>query len=222
MGSSPVSSPKPQYDPFTNNTVLAKPLQGSWAHNYKLDNITNMTNRIRAPVVALAFALIATLAVSTTVAYAFSPNLLEKIDVDLTESQVSAFEEAHELRESGADRDEVKTFLEESGVDEDTIKEVKEAVREVRHEMREAVHAALENDDYNAFLTAIIDTPLADAIDSEADFETFKTAHELKESGDREGAAELLTELGIEKPAGHGHRGGHCGEGGFGGPNSSE
>ena len=175
-----------------------------------------MTKRITSPIAA--FALIAVVAGTATTAYAFNPDMLEKIDVDLTEAQVSALDQAHELRESGADRGEVKTFLEENGIDEDTMKEVRDAVHEVRHEMREAVHTALENDDYSAFLTAIVDSPLADAIDSEADFETFKTAHELKASGDREGAMELMAELGIEKRAGHGHRGGH--RGGFGAPSS--
>jgi hypothetical protein len=179
-----------------------------------------MTKRITTPIAS--FALIVAFALTATSAYAFSPNLLEKIDVDLTESQVSAFEQVHELRESGAGRNEVRTFLRESGVDEDTMKEVRNAVREVHHEMRKAVHTALENDDYDAFLIAISDSSLAGAIDSETDFETFKAAHELRESGDHEGARELMAELGIEKPAGHGHRHGHRGghRGGFGGPSS--
>lgn len=167
-----------------------------------------------------AFALVAAFAVTSLSAYAFSPGLLEKVDVDLTESQISALEEAHQLRTDGADREDVKAFLGENGIDEDTMREVKNAVREVRHEMREAVHTALDSNDYGAFLTAIADTPIADAIESEADFETFKEAHELKESGDQEGAKALMAELGIEKPAGHKHKGGH--RGGFGGPNANQ
>lgn len=173
-----------------------------------------MIKRITTPVVA--FALIAVFAATATSAYAFSPNLLKKINVNLTEAQVSALEQARELRKSGADRGEVKMFLQDNGVDQDTMKEVRNTVRKVKHEMRKAVHTALENNDYNAFLTAIADSPLADAIDSEADFETFKAALELKKVGDYEGARELMAELGIEKPAYHGHGGGY--RGGFGGP----
>lgn len=152
---------------------------------------------------------VAAFAVTVTGASAFNSDLLDKIDVDLTDSQISALEEAHELRIDGADREEVKNYLEENGIDEDTMKEVREAVHEVRHESREALREAVENDDYDAFLTAITDTPLADAIDSESDFETFKEAHELRQAGDHEGAQELMAELGIEKPEGRGDRGGH-------------
>lgn len=174
-----------------------------------------MIKKITAPAATLAL-----VAVTATSAYAFSSDSLQKIGVDLTEAQVSAFEEAHELRESGADRAEVKTFLEESGIDENTIKEVGEATHEMRHDMPEAVRTALENNDYNAFLTAVADSPLADAINSEADFETFKAANELRKAGDHEGAQELMAKLGIEKPAGHDHKGGHRGE--FSAPSSQE
>jgi DNA-binding transcriptional MerR regulator len=155
----------------------------------------------------------AAFAVTATAASAFNPDMLEQIDVDLTDSQVSALEEAHELKTQGTDRKEVKTFLEENGVDTDTMKEIKEAGREYRDEQREEVQTALDNDDYEAFLAAIADSPLADAIESEADFETFKAAHELKEAGDHEAAKELMTELDIEHPEGHGRKGGHNGEG---------
>ena len=154
---------------------------------------------------------VAAFAVTATGVSAFNTDMLSKIDVDLTASQVSALEEAHELRVDGVDREEVKTFLEDAGIDEDTMKEIKEATREVRDTQREAVKTALDNDDYDAFLTASADSPLADAITSEADFATFKAAHELRASGDYEGAQELMSELGIEKPAGQGGRGGEMG-----------
>jgi len=151
---------------------------------------------------------VAAFAVTVTGASAFNSDMLSKIDVDLTDSQVSALEEVHEMRAAGADRDEVKTFLEDAGLDEGTMKEIKRATREVKQVQREAVHTALENDDYDAFQAAIANGPLADAIDSEADFETFKAAHELRAEGDREGASELMAELGIEKGEGRGHKGG--------------
>ena len=147
---------------------------------------------------------VAAFAVTVTGASAFNSDMLEKIDVDLSASQISALEEVHELRESGADRDEVKTFLEEAGLDEDTMKEIKTATRELREENREAIGLALENDDYEAFVSAIEDTPLAEAINSESDFETFKEAQDLRDSGEHEAARELMEELGVERPEGHG------------------
>lgn len=152
---------------------------------------------------------VAAFAVTATAASAFNADMLEHIDVELTDNQISALEEAHELRISGADREEVRAHLEEAGIDRSTMHEIMEATREVRDTQREAIKTALDNDDYDAFLTAIADSPLADAIDSEADFETFKEAHERKEAGDFNGAEELLAELGIERPIGHGHRDGH-------------
>jgi len=148
---------------------------------------------------------VAAFAITVTGASAFNSDMLSKIDVDLTSSQISALEEAHELRVSGADRDEVKVFLEDAGLDADTMKEIKDATRELRDEQRAAVESAIESNDYESFLTAIADSPLADAISSEADFETFKTANELMKSGDREEAQALMSDLGIEKLEGRGH-----------------
>ncbi len=162
---------------------------------------------------------VAAFAVTVTGASAFNSAMLEKIDIDLSDSQVSALEEAHEMRIDGADRDEVRDYLEESGIDQDTMGEIREAVHEARDISREAVQSALDDDDYDAFIIAIAGTPMADAIDSEADFETFKEAHELRQSGDHEGAAALMSELGIEKPEGHGGPGGQGGEMRGGGEN---
>lgn len=153
---------------------------------------------------------VAAFAVTVTGASAFNTDMLDKIDVDLSSTQIEALEAAHELRVSGADRAEVMEVLEDAGVDADTRQEIRAAAKEVRTETREAISEAVADQDYDAFVEAIEGTPLADAIDSEADFETFLEARELRQSGDREGAAELMAELGIEKPEGrgHGHRGG--------------
>ena len=164
-----------------------------------------MINQIMIPLAAFA--------ITATGVSAFNGDMLDKIDVDLSDSQVSALEVAYEMRTDGADRDEVKTYLEENGVTEDIMKEIKDATHEVRDAQREVVKSALDNNDYDAFIAAIADSPLADAITSEADFETFKAAHELRASGDHEGAQELMSELGVEKPAGHDGRGGEMGGG---------
>lgn len=167
----------------------------------------------------------AAFAVTVTGASAFSSDVLENLN--LTDSQISALEEAHELRTEGADRDEVQALLEDAGIDQDTMREVHEAMHEYRDEQRQVVDEALDADDYDAFLAAIEGSPLEDAINSEADFEIFKEAHELMQSGDREAAEELFDELGLERPQGFSGRGGHgphgCGEGGgFGSSNDDE
>ena len=152
---------------------------------------------------------VAAFAVTVTGASAFNPDMLEKLDVNLSDTQVAALEEVHELRMAGADREEIKTHLEDAGLDETTMKEIREAALNVRDEMRKVVNSALESDDFDAFVEAVAGTPLAEAITSETEFETFKAAHDLKESGDHEGARELMTELGIEKAAAHGGKDGH-------------
>ena len=165
---------------------------------------------------------VAAFAVTATAASAFNADLLDQIDVDLTDTQVSALEEAHELRQEGAEKTEVRAVLEDAGLDRDKIQEVRAAVREVKEARRAAVREAIENNDYEAFLEAVAGSPRAEVIDSEADFELLVEAHELRAAGDREGAREIMDELGLEKPEDHGHKGGMRGEGengrGFGSP----
>ena len=165
---------------------------------------------------------VAAFAVTATGASAFSAEMFEKLDINLSTEQVAALEEAHELRQAGADKSEVKEILEEAGLDRETMREIKEAAHSHRAEMRASIHEAIENGDYSAYLSLVEGTPRADLIDSEDDFEKLMEAHELREAGDREGAREIMSELGFEKPAGHRHgkQGGKQGgeQRGFGGP----
>lgn len=153
---------------------------------------------------------VAAFAVTATGASAFSGDLLNKLDLNLTNDQIAAFEEVHELKEAGADREEIREVFEEAGLDHDDLQEVREAVREYKQEMREAVKEAVEDNDYDAFLEAVEGTKMADKIDSEADFDRLVEAHELREAGDREGAREIMEELGFDKP-GKNHRDGKRG-----------
>jgi Tfp pilus assembly protein FimV len=139
-------------------------------------------------------------AVTATSVSAFNSDLLEQIDVDLTNGQVSALEEAHELRQAGADRDEIRAVLEEADLDRETLRDIREAMREHRQERRESIREAVADNDYDAFQDAAEGTRLGDAVDSEADFDLLREAHELREDGDREGAREILDELGLERP----------------------
>jgi hypothetical protein len=175
-----------------------------------------MFTKIAVPVAAFA--------VTVTAASAFNSDMLANLDIDLTDDQVSALEEAKEIRETA--HEEAQAVLEDAGLDEEKMHEIREAMHAERDAHREAVHAAIEANDYEAFLEAVDGGPMSEAIESEADFELLVEAHELRAEGDREGAQEIMSELGIERPEGmggegrgHGHggkRGGFGGERGFG------
>lgn len=160
---------------------------------------------------------VAAFAVTATSVSAFNTDMLDKIDVDLTSSQIAALEEVHDLRESGADRDEVKAVLEAADLDRDTLREIRDATREYKKGVRAEIMTAVEAEDYEAFLEAVEGTRLAGVIDTEAAFERFVEAHDLRDEGDKEGARAILDELGIERPdhdrKNHDRRGGGEGRG---------
>ncbi len=169
---------------------------------------------------------VAAFAVTVTGASAFNTDVLDKIDVDLTNAQIEVLEEAHELRQEGADKEEVQEMLEDAGLDKETMQEIREAAHEYRETIREAVWEALEDEDFDAYLEAVEDTSRVNQIDSEDEFELLVEAHELREAGDKEAAREIMDELGFEKPKHGKGKGGMRGQGprgdgegrGFGGP----
>lgn len=154
---------------------------------------------------------VAAFAVTVTGASAFSSEMLEKLDINLTNDQVIALEEAHELKIGGADRDEIKLILENAGLDKEVMKEIHKVSHAERAEHRKAIKAAIDSEDYEAYLEAVADTPRADLIDSESKFEKLVEAHQLREAGNHEAAKEIMEDLGFQKPAGHGFGGGHKG-----------
>ncbi len=146
---------------------------------------------------------IAAFAVRTTGVQAFHGTaVLDRADI--TTEQRTALEEAHELRQAG-DKSSARDLLVEAGVDETVLQSLREAARELRLEVKEAV----ANGDYDLFLTLIEDTPLADIITTEADFELFQEAQELREGGDKDAAREILDELGFDPREHHGKHRGH-------------
>jgi transcriptional regulator of met regulon len=149
---------------------------------------------------------IAAFAVTVTGASAFNSEVLEK--AGLNDEQVTAFEQAHELRKEG-DKEAAREVIMEAGIDMDTMHAVREAMQNHRQEMRSAIDEAVANEDYQAFLEAVEGSPIADIVTSEADFERFSEAHELREAGDKEAAHEIMEDLGFEPKEGHmkGHHG---------------
>ena len=152
------------------------------------------------------FIPIAALALSASTAAAFNEDILER--AGLSSSQIEAFSEARELKKAG-ERDAARDVLVEAGIDEETLREIRTALKEERREARSAIKEAIDAEDYNAFTAAVAGLPFSEKITSESDFEKLVQAHALKAAGDREAAAEIYAELGIEKKKfGHGkHRG---------------
>lgn len=140
---------------------------------------------------------VAAFAVTATGVYAQGPvtKILER--ANLTEEQRSALEVAHELREEG-NLDGARDVLMEAGFDEDTLLSIHRA----GHEVHEEIKAAIEAEDYDAFLVAVEGTPMADEIDTEDKFMQLVEAHQLREEGDFEAARTIMDELGL-KPRGH-------------------
>lgn len=138
------------------------------------------------------FVAVAAFVVTATGVHAFgSTELLVK--AGLSEDQVIAVQEAQELKATG-DMDAAKATLESAGITRETMQQIREVAKEAKQAVRDAVDA----NDYGAFVTAVADSPLADVITTEAEFDQFVEAHELKESGDRDGAKEILEDLGVD------------------------
>jgi len=145
------------------------------------------------------FVAVAAFAVTASGVHAFSSaELLTK--AGLSDDQVIAVQEAQELKATG-NVAQAQATLTSAGV----TKEVMRHIREVAKEAKQAVHAAVAANDYEAFVVAVADSPLADIITDQSDFDQFVEAHDLRESGDRDGAKELLTELGVDTKN-HGHK----------------
>jgi len=156
---------------------------------------------------------VAAFAVTVTGASAFNSDMLQELDINLTDTEISALEEAHEVRQES--REEAKEILEDAGIDQTRHQEIREAMHEARDEHRAAMHEVIEAGDYDAFLE-VADEKMLENIDSEADFDQLVEAQALREAGDHEGAKEIMEELGFERSDGGEHRGMH-GHGQFGG-----
>lgn len=127
----------------------------------------------------------------------------------LSAEQIDALEEARSLRVSGK-TDAARDVLVEAGIDETALANIHRAA----HEARQAMWAALQTGDFATFTEVIKGTPLADIVTTEADFELFREAHELRRSGAHEEAQEIFTDLGIPEMGGYqqgqGHRRPHA------------
>lgn len=139
---------------------------------------------------------VAAFAVTVTGAAAFSPDVLK--NAGLSETQIEAFVEARELVEAG-DREGAREVLVDAGIDMSIMNRIRTAWHEFRAEHRSEIMAAVEANDYEAFKEAIEGSPLADIINTEAEFDQFVEAHAYIEAGDREAAHEIFEGLGLAR-----------------------
>jgi DNA-binding transcriptional MerR regulator len=165
-----------------------------------------MIKKIMIPVAAFA--------VTATAVSAFNGDVLRQLDTDLTETQISTLEKVSALRQNGASRDEIKNALSEAGIDHDTMKEIRTAMHDQREKMHDAIESALETKDYEAFMLAVVGSPLAEIITSKEAFDKITEAHALKESGDHEAARAIMDELGMKRGMMMGNKDGMHGFGG--------
>lgn len=63
----------------------------------------------------------------------------------------------------------------------------------------EQVRTAVEANDFAAFQTAVVDTPLATKITSQEQFDKFVYMHTLMEEGKTDEAKAIATELGLSE-----------------------
>ena len=114
----------------------------------------------------------------------------------LSEHQRHAFEEARDLSKNG-DVQTARNVLLEAGIDGAVIERVRTVLSAEHRSHHAALKAATDANDYQAFLSVIAGTPLADIIVTPEDFTRFKEAYDLRATGDRVGADLLFTALRI-------------------------
>jgi len=118
----------------------------------------------------------------------------------LTEEQKTALEEARELRREGSG-DEARKVLLDAGLDPSVFKKHMKGMHGnfAMHEKREAMHAALKDNNYSAFVAAIEDTPFAKEM-TEEKFALLVRAEKLRAEGKFEEAHTLLQDAGFPMP----------------------
>ncbi len=143
----------------------------------------------KAYIVALA-----AFALTATGVHAYSgAKILQR--AGLSEQQVEAFAEAHDLRQAG-NIEKARNVLAKAGVTEDTITSIKQAAKAAKI----AIHNAIETNDYELFREVVAGSPLSDIVVTEADFAELVLAHEFMRSGNKQDAKIIFAELGVPMP----------------------
>ncbi len=124
--------------------------------------------------------------------------LLEAVD---SEDDFNQLVEAHNLAEQG-NYEEAREIRENLGLNRGFGPGQNKGNKPLREQM-EAVRQAMESGDYQAWVSAVQNTPnggerILGAIDSEEDFNRLAESHQKMQEGDIEGAREIKEELGLD------------------------
>jgi hypothetical protein len=138
---------------------------------------------------------LALLGVTAFAGYTTNAAEMENNRPSLTNEQKEILQEIRELKQNGQ-YEEARELAEDANL---PMRKGRKAPSEEMQKHREQMHSIIESGDYQAFLDAVEDTPMVDIIDSEDKFNILVEAHELRESGDFEGAKELMFEAGLQK-----------------------
>lgn len=111
---------------------------------------------------------------------------------NLTEEQKEVLIKARGLQKAG-DKEGAQALLEENNISFPVgfMRDHTGKKGGMRGLHSEAVRTAIENDDYNAFVTATVDAPFSGKIDTAA-FASFVEAYNLRKAGDFKGAHEVM------------------------------
>lgn len=139
---------------------------------------------------------IAAFALSATGVSAFNSDVLKQ--AGLTENQISAFEQASELRKMG-DVYSARTTLLHAGITLETMESMRSAMLAHKDAVRTSIDNAVSSHDFTAFKQAVKNSPLADIVTSQEDFDVFSQAHLLHLEGKYEDAKKLMADLGYEE-----------------------
>ncbi|MBT6069338.1 hypothetical protein HOG48_06330 [Candidatus Peregrinibacteria bacterium] len=119
----------------------------------------------------------------------------------INEDNFSSLMEIHSLREAG-DREGARSIMDELGIEKPHkgMKKMQKNMKkkENRQEHREEMKQIFESGDYNTFLEKAPEK-LQEKV-TEENFELMIKAHELREAGDKEGAKDIMEELGLKPP----------------------
>lgn len=126
--------------------------------------------------------------------FAFSPaDITGAAFENFSAEEREAIQKAFEIRQAA--EEEARDVLDEAGLSEE---EIREAIQAAHEAAREKLEAALEANDYESFVELSADAPFADSMNEDL-FDKMVEAHDLRESGDEEGAREIMKGLGLEK-----------------------
>lgn len=158
--------------------------------------------RYSVPALILGLALI-----GGGTAFAMGPGGFdEDAFTSFSSSEQAAIQQAHAIRAEAETR--ARAVLDAAGITQDELHEAMKSYHKTQHAKLEA---ALDSNDYDAFVALIAGSPMANKLTKDT-FSKLVEIRQLEKDGDHKGAMELRKELGgvgfmgMGGPGGHGPR----------------